>query len=206
MLPSWNCGGSCGILNSAVGCFGGWHADGRMWWGVGGYWPCVGVSLWGASAHEAGGLRGTNQFWGFSWLPGPVCLGFLWGTLAQGWCLLGLLVMFSCWPFFFFSGGRVPNWGFSIVLYGVFLEILCFHVWSIRVIHGMISFFSIWFWLNRLQYYLANVFKHHKHINVGYWNVHGLVENVNNMAFNKLSDIDFVRVIKRMDLFCLSET
>ena len=29
---------------------------------------------------------------------------------------------------------------------------------------------------------------------------------MNNTAFNKLSDIDFVRVIKRMDLFCLSET
>ena len=50
------------------------------------------------------------------------------------------------------------------------------------------------------------MFKHYKHINVGYWNVHGLAEKVNNTAFNKLSDIDFVRVIKRMDLFCLSET
>ena len=50
------------------------------------------------------------------------------------------------------------------------------------------------------------MFNHCKHINVGYWNVHGLVEKVNNTAFNKLSDIDFVRVLKRMDLFCLSET
>ena len=88
--------------------------------------------------HEAGGLRGTDRFWGFSWLPGPVCSGFLWGP----WQRAG-----ACWAFLscsfvgLFLGGRVPNWGFSIVLCGVFLEFLCFHVWSIRVIHGMISFF-----------------------------------------------------------------
>ena len=52
------------------------------------------------------------------------------------------------------------------------------------------------------------MFKHYKHVNVGYWNIHSLVEKVNNTctAFNKLSDDDFNRVIKRMDLFCLSET
>ena len=46
----------------------------------------------------------------------------------------------------------------------------------------------------------------HKHVNVGYWNIHSLVEKLNNTAFNKLSDDDFIRVVKRMDLFCLSET
>ena len=48
--------------------------------------------------------------------------------------------------------------------------------------------------------------KHYKHVNVGYWNIHSFVEKVNNTAFNKLSDDDVIRVLKRMDLFCLSET
>ena len=40
--------------------------------------------------HEAGGLRGTDRFRGFSCLPGPVCLGFLWGP----WHRAGV-----CWAF-----------------------------------------------------------------------------------------------------------
>ena len=50
------------------------------------------------------------------------------------------------------------------------------------------------------------MFKHYKHINVDYWNVHGSVEKVNNTVFNNIFDTDFVRVVKGMDLVCLSET
>ena len=39
--------------------------------------------------------------------------------------------------------------------------------------------------------------KHYKHVNVGYWNIHSLVEKVNNTAFNKLSDDDFIRVMSQ---------
>ena len=81
---------------------------------MGGWWVlvlCRGF-LVGASVHEAGGLRGTD--WGFSWLPGPVCLGFLWGSWHRaGACWAFLSCSFV--GFFFFLGGRVPNWGFSIV-------------------------------------------------------------------------------------------
>ena len=50
------------------------------------------------------------------------------------------------------------------------------------------------------------MFEHYNHINIGYWNVHGLVIKVKNTVFNKILDTDFVRVVKGMDLFCLSET
>ena len=168
-----------------------------VWWGVlgvgmlmrgcgGGWWVLVlcRVSSWGFLCMRLGTEKDRSVL-GFLSAPWSCVLGFLVGNPGTGLVLVGP----SCH-----------------VLLLVFLEFLCFHVWSIRAIHGMISFFSIWFWLNRLHYYLANMFKHYKHINVGYWNVDGLVEKVNNTAFNKLSDIDFVRVIKRMDLFCLSET
>ena len=48
--------------------------------------------------------------------------------------------------------------------------------------------------------------KHHNHINIGHWNIHGLTEKVNNSVINKLLDSDFVKVFKKLGLFCLSET
>ena len=48
--------------------------------------------------------------------------------------------------------------------------------------------------------------KYYKHINVGYWTIHSLVEKGMSSGFNKLSDNDFTNILKRMDLFCLSET
>ena len=50
------------------------------------------------------------------------------------------------------------------------------------------------------------MYKYYKHINVGYWNIHSLVEKGMSSGFNKLSDNDFINILKRMDLFCLSET
>ena len=98
--------------------------------GAGGYWSCVGVSSWGASVHEAGGLRGTDRFWGFSWIPGPVCLVFLWGLWHRAgacWAFLSCSFVGLFFSLFFLRG---EGWGFSVVLCGVFLEFLCFHVWS----------------------------------------------------------------------------
>ena len=121
MLPSWNCGGSCGILYSVMGCFGGWHADGRMWWGADGYWSCVGVSSWGASVHEAGGLRGTNRF--------EVSLGSLvlcaWVSCVDpgtGLVLVGpsCHVLLLAFFFLFFKGGGFPTGAFPLCCVGSF--------------------------------------------------------------------------------------
>ena len=48
--------------------------------------------------------------------------------------------------------------------------------------------------------------KFFNHINVGYWNVHGILERINNHNESKLSDPDFPKLFKNIDLFCLSET
>ena len=48
--------------------------------------------------------------------------------------------------------------------------------------------------------------KHYNHINIGHWNIHGLTEKVSNSVINKLLDSDFVKVFKKLDLFCLSGT
>ena len=50
------------------------------------------------------------------------------------------------------------------------------------------------------------MYKYYKHINIGYWNIHSLVEKGMSSGFNKLSNNDFINVLKRMDLLCLSET
>ena len=88
--------------------------------GAGGYWSCVGVSSWGASVHEAGGLRGTDRFWGFSWIPGPVCLGFLWGLWHRAgacWAFLSCSFVGLFFSLFFKRGGlglfRCAVWGLS---------------------------------------------------------------------------------------------
>ena len=48
--------------------------------------------------------------------------------------------------------------------------------------------------------------KHVNHINIGYWNIHGVLEKINNRHENKLSDPDFSKLVKDLDIFCLSET
>ena len=35
------------------------------------------------------------------------------------------------------------------------------------------------------------------HINVGYWNIHGVLDSVNNYHYNKVLDPDFFRAHKR---------
>ena len=54
--------------------------------------------------------------------------------------------------------------------------------------------------------YLFGMNKHYNHINIGHWNIHGLTEKVNNSVINKLLDSNFVKIFKKLDLFCLSET
>ena len=46
--------------------------------------------------------------------------------------------------------------------------------------------------------------KHFNHINIGYWNIDGVL--INNHHENKLSDPDFSKQVKDLDIFCLSET
>ena len=48
--------------------------------------------------------------------------------------------------------------------------------------------------------------KFFNHINIGYWNIHGVIDSVNNYHDNKVLDPDFSEIIKDFDLFCLSET
>ena len=48
--------------------------------------------------------------------------------------------------------------------------------------------------------------KFFNHINVGYWNIHGVLDKVNNHHDNKVSDPDFSELLTDFDLFCLSET
>ena len=38
--------------------------------------------------------------------------------------------------------------------------------------------------------------KHVNHINIGYWNIHGVLEKINNHHENKLSDPDFSKLVK----------
>ena len=118
-LPSWNCGGSCGILYSVMGCFGGWHADGRMWWGAGGYWSCVGVSSWRASVHEAGGLRGTNGF-GVSLGSLVLCAWVSCGDPGTGLVLVGPSCHVLLLAFFSFARGEGSQLGlFHCAVWGL---------------------------------------------------------------------------------------
>ena len=48
--------------------------------------------------------------------------------------------------------------------------------------------------------------KCYNYIYIGHWNIHGLTEKVNDSVINKLLDSGFVKVFKKLDLFCLSET
>ena len=45
--------------------------------------------------------------------------------------------------------------------------------------------------------------KHFNHINIGYWNIHGVLEKINNHHENKLSDPDFPKLVKDLDIFYL---
>ena len=47
--------------------------------------------------------------------------------------------------------------------------------------------------------------KYVNHINIGYWNIHGVLEKINNHHENK-PDPDFSKLVKDLDIFCLSET
>ena len=97
--------------------------------GAGGYWSCVGVSSWGASVHEAGGLRGTDRCWGFSRLPGPVCLGFLWVLWHRAggcWAFLSCSFVGLFLFFFFFKGGGFPTGAFPLCCVGSFWSFYVF--------------------------------------------------------------------------------
>ena len=48
--------------------------------------------------------------------------------------------------------------------------------------------------------------KHFNHINIGYCNIPGVLEKINNHPEDKLSDPDFSKLVKDLDSFCLSET
>ena len=51
-----------------------------------------------------------------------------------------------------------------------------------------------------------NLTKHFRFLNIGYWNIQGLNQKVNELYFSKLNDKEFLDAVTNLDLFCLSET
>ena len=53
---------------------------------------------------------------------------------------------------------------------------------------------------------MSDLVKNYNFLSIGAWNIHNLFYKINGVYFSKLQEPEFLKTIKGLDLFCLSET